>query len=428
MRNNMPALRVPKIGIPSLLSLAVLGCAVLLSISCGGRGFEAGALGAVEVPQGEDIHIRSLSSLSGVSSLGIPNLRGVALAIADYGPIKGRNVTMGAGIDSLCTEEGGRAAADTAIGDTRVVGIVGTSCSIAATGALPIISDAGLAMVAPSTTAPSLTSDLQGTAGDDYRPGYYRVSSNDLHQARAAARFAYEELGLRTIASIHDGGPYTSGLTDAFTTAFQDIGGSVTIDTTSRGDTEMAPLLTRIAENAPDGLFLPLFPGEGTQIMEQVGQVDGLGDAVLIAGAALLVSEVLALPQVENIYFLSPETSFGSNVNKATGKSNDELVAAYVEQFNEQPTSAYLAHAYDATTILLRAIEDAAVAEEDSLYIDREKLREALTGTSSFGGIIGSITCDDFGDCGTGRVNILHHTDSSVTDVAQLPVVYSFAP
>ena len=424
----MPALRVPKIGIPSLLSLVVLGCAVLLSVSCGSQGFEAGDLGAVEVPQGEDIHIRSLSSLSGVSSLGIPNLRGVALAIADYGPIKGRNVTMGAGIDSLCTEEGGRAAADTAIGDTRVVGIVGTSCSIAATGALPIISDAGLAMVAPSNTTPSLTSDLQGNPGDDYLPGYYRVSSNDLHQAGAAARFAYEELGLRTIAAIHDGGPYTSGLTDAFTTAFQDIGGSVTIDTISRGDTEMAPLLTRIAENAPDGLFLPLFPGEGTQIMEQVGQVDGLGDAVLIAGAALLVSEVLALPQAENIYFLSPETSFGSNVNKATGKSNDELVAAYVEQFNEQPTSAYLAHAYDATTILLRAIEDAAVAEEDSLYIDREKLREALTGTSSFGGIIGSITCDDFGDCGTGRVNILHHTDSSVTDVAQLPVVYSFAP
>ncbi len=56
------------------------------------------------------------------------------------------------------------------------------------------------------------------------------------------------------------------------------------------------------------------------------------------------------------------------------------------------------------------------------------KLREALTGATGFRGVIGVISCDEFGDCGTGRVHIAHHTDSSVTDVAELPVVYSFAP
>ena len=424
----MPRLPLYRICSRPLLSLAVLACTALFLASCGGQEFEEGPLGAVEVPEGENIHIRSLSSLSGVSGLGVPNLNGVALAVADYGPIKGRNVTLGGGIDSGCTEEGGRAAAVTAIGDPRVVGIVGTSCSIAATGAMPVVSDAGLVMVSPSNTAPSLTSDLQGNPGDDYHPGYYRASSNDLYQAQAAGRFAYQELGLRSLAAIDDGGPYTSGVTGAFTRAFRELGGSTTIDTISRGDTDLVPLLTRIAENQPDGLFFPLFPGDGARIMEQVGQVAGLEDTVLIGGAALLVSEILALPEAEDIYFLSPETNFGDNANEATGKSHDELVAAYVDQFNEQPTSAYLPHAYDATTILLRAIEATAVEEGDSLYIDRARLREALTGTSGFGGIVGGITCDDFGDCGTGRVNILHHTDSQVTEVAQLPVVYSFAP
>ena len=85
-------------------------------------------------------------------------------------------------------------------------------------------------------------------------------------------------------------------------------------------------------------------------------------------------------------------------------------------------------HAYDAATLLLWAIENAAVAEEDSLLIDRAKLREELTGVTGFSGIIGTISCDEFGDCGTGRVHISHHTDSSVTDPEELTVVYRFAP
>ncbi len=424
----MPIMPLLKINKRPLLGAALLACALMFWASCGDQGFESGPLGAVEVPPGEDIQIRSMSSLTGVSSLGAPNLRGVALAVADYGAIKGHEVTMGAGIDSACTREGGQAAAETAIGDARVVGVVGTSCSIAATGALPIISEAGLVMIAPSTTAPSLTSDLKGNQGADNRPGYYRASTNDLHQASAAARFAYDELGLRTIASVHDGGPYTSGLAEAFNSAFQEIGGAATIHSLSRGDLDMVPLLTGIAEGSPDGLFLPLFPAEGIQIMESAGQVAGLEDVTLMGGAALLVTEVLSLPQSEGVYFMGPEVDFGSNTNEATGKNNDELVASYEDRYNESPTSAYLAHAYDATTILLRAIEETAVAEGDILYIDRAKLRENLSGTSSFGGIIGSITCDEFGDCGTGRIVVYHHTDSSVDEVAGLPVVYRFAP
>ena len=138
--------------------------------------------------------------LTGLGDLGAPSQRGVALALADYGPIKGHDVEMGAGLDSLCTEEGGRAAADTVTGDPRVVGVIGTSCSVAATAASPILSEAGLVMISSSNTAPSLTSDLHGNADSNHHPGYYRTSSNDLHEARAVAQFAYNDLGLRRMA------------------------------------------------------------------------------------------------------------------------------------------------------------------------------------------------------------------------------------
>ena len=51
-----------------------------------------------------------------------------------------------------------------------------------------------------------------------------------------------------------------------------------------------------------------------------------------------------------------------------------------------------------------------------------------MTGTSGFSGIIDTISCDEFGDCGTGRAHISHHTDSAVTDPGELPVVYRFSP
>ena len=89
-------------------------------------------IGYVIVDPNDDIHIRSLEVLTGVGELGVPRQRAMAMAVADYGPIKEHKITMGAGIDSLCTKEGGVDAATTAINDPRVLGIIGTTCSLSA--------------------------------------------------------------------------------------------------------------------------------------------------------------------------------------------------------------------------------------------------------------------------------------------------------
>ena len=413
--------------------IAVLHCfsllaALVLAAACVPVDYESSPLGTVVVGSGEEIQIRALGTLTRAGDLGVPSQRGVALAVADYGPIKGHGVSMGAGLDSLCSAQGGAAAADTVVGDGRVVGVVGASCSVAAAAASPILSEAGLVMVAPSTTSPSLTSDLRGNAGSNYHAGYHRVASNDLYQAEAVADFVYNELGLRTMAAIHDGDPYTSGLTAAFKAAFEELGGTVAVAMVNKGDTDMIPVLTEIAAASPEGLFLPIFPEEAGPLLRQSGEVDGLAGLVRIGGGGLLVSDFLALPESEGLYFAGPTLDFGGNVNGATGRSGDELNAAYQERYGEHSTSAYLAHAYDATTILLRAIEEVAVVVGDALYIDRARLRAALGGTSGFSGIIGTISCDEFGDCGTGRVQISQHTDSTMTDIDRLPVVYRYAP
>lgn len=208
-----------------------------------------GSLGVVVVAPGEAIQIRSLQIISGENaSLGLTNERAIRMAVEDYGAIRDFEVEVGPGLDDLCSPGGGQAAAQTIVADEQVVGVIGTSCSAAATAAAPLLTEAGITMVSSSNTAASLTSDLEGNPGSEYNRGYYRTSHNDLIQGEAMARFVYEELKLKTAAAIHDGDPYTQGLVEAFANAYEDLGGEIIQRAAiSKGDTDMVPVLTSIA-------------------------------------------------------------------------------------------------------------------------------------------------------------------------------------
>lgn len=416
---------------PMVVPAAVLAVSAL-SVSCDGStgpsSFEPGPLGTVTVLRGDAIEVRSLLAMTGAPSLGEPARRGIELAVRDVATIRGRSIELGEPVDSGCSPEGGSAGARGIVADPQVVGVIGTSCSAAAVAASPVISQAGFAMVAPSTTSPLLTSDLAGNPNPAYHPGYYRVANNDLYQARALSDFAYNELGLRRIVTLHDGDPYTTALVGAFGAAFEALGGEVPVATGIRkGETDMTPVLSEFAAASPDGIFFPLFRPEGSPFAAQAKSFDGLEGVTLISGAALLVSEFLAEPQSEGIYFAGPESDYGGNVNAVTGKSAETVIAAYEAEYGQHPTTPYWALAYDATTLLLDAIGAVAVEEGGRLYVDRAALR-ARIGAVGIEGLIGTISCDAFGDCGTGSQFIYHHTDSSVTDVEQLPVVFRFAP
>ena len=205
------------------------------------------------VETGESIQIRSVNNISGdVARLGVTRQRGVELALADYGGVHGFEVSMGVGMTDGCSADGGRQAAESVASDPDVVGVIGTSCSSAATTAAPIPTGAAMVMISPSNTSPALTSDLAGTVGEHHHPIYYRTSHNDLYQGQAVARFLHEELGVTTAAALHDRDPYTQGLAEAFAAAFESLGGTVTggVDF-DREDTDLIPVLTEAASESP---------------------------------------------------------------------------------------------------------------------------------------------------------------------------------
>ena len=433
--------------------LAVLLALSLLAAACGGSDSDSdsaasgsdsestdnsgddehlgdGSLGVVTIEAGEAVQIRSLNAITGdVAFLGVPNQRGVEQAIADYGQINGFDVSMGTGLDDLCSADGGQAAAQTIVADEQVLGVIGTSCSGAATAAAPLIAEAGMVMISGSNTSPALTSDQQGTAGDNYNVGYYRTAHNDLFQGAAMAEFVFNQLGLTTAAAIHDGDPYTEGLASAFTNAFEALGGEVTGFTAiAKEDTDMVPVLTEIAAGSPQALFFPIFQPAGDFIADQASGVDGLEDTILLAADGLLVDGFLELEQTAGMHFSGPDTRFGQNANESTGVNAEEFLATYESNNGEAPSAPFWGHSYDATAMLLDAITAASWIDGDNLMVDRAGVREYLTALRSYEGIIGTINCDDFGDCGSQRITIIEHLNPEDIEASKLNVVYEYAP
>ena len=426
-------------------ALFVCSLALLLA-ACGGddpQEFDAGMLGAVEIAPGDAIQIRTLLTHSVEAEISLPMRRSAELAISDYGTIHGHAIELGDSLDSRCSPEGGKAGALEIVADLEnIVGVIGTACSAAAVEASPILSGAGLVMISPSNTSPSLTSDLAGNPNPDYYPGYYRTASNDLHQAAIAANFAYHELGLSSVATVDDGDPYTMALTTAFKHAFEKLPGPDSFELPyvthqihiAKGQTDMGHILDRITgggdpRGMADGIFFPIFTEEGIPFIQQARTFQSveanLKNTTFITGTGLLIPSFLELPESQGVYLVGPSPLDTSNVNQATGMNVVQVLANYQSMYGS-PETPYWAHAYDAMTLLLSAIESVAVDIGGTLYVDRALLRQALTDTEDFDGLLGPLSCDDFGDCGTGEISIYHHTDPSITDPADLDPVYPF--
>ena len=388
-----------------------------------------GSLGLIEVIAGRQIQIRAFYTNGGDLSLfGNSAEKAIVFAVEDYGPIKGFHVDLGEGLDDTCSSMGGVAGAQVIVAQGDVAGVIGTNCSIAAAEASPLLTKAGMVLISPGNTAPSLTSDLSGNEGINHFPGYYRTAHNDLIQGESVAHFLYGE-GVMTAAVVHDGGPYTMGLAAAFSNAFAEYGGTITgtweVD---REDEDLVPVLTEIAAGEPGALFFPLFWPTGRYLVEQAAEMPGFSQMVFATADGLLNDDFLSLPQSEGTYVSGPDSRFGDNTNETTAQSAPRLRARYEETAEGSPTGTYWGHAYDATVLLLDAIDAASYLDGVTLVIDRAGIREYLDNLSGFQGVTGVLSCDEFGDCGASRVVIHEHLDSTDIEATRQSVVYEVGP
>lgn len=388
-----------------------------------------GSLGVVEVDRGRSVQVRLVLDQSEVGASGFTSERMARMAVSHYEHIHGFDVNLGETVNDGCSPEGGRAAARSVLADPEVIGLVGTTCSAAAVTAAPLVTSAGMVMISPTNTSPVLTSDLAGSPSEHHSRGYYRTSGNDLHQGAAVARFLRRERGVTTVGVIHNGDAYTQSLAEAFVDSFTELGGEIThVAVVARNETDLVPAVAELAADSPEALFLSVSRAVGRNIVTPPAGAADLADVLLIAPDALLADSFLGLKESEGMFFSGPDVRFGDNANEITHRTADELLAEYRATYGGNPETPFWGHAYDAAVLLLEAIRSASYVDGETLVIDRAGVREFLDGVSGFAGIIGPISCDRYGDCGSQTNVIVQHLDANDIAATRANVVYEYDP
>jgi len=248
--------------------------------------------------------------------------------------------------------------------------------------------------VSPSCTAPSMTAPDTGTEI------FNRTCWNDTVQGAEAAKYVYEGLGIRKVATIHDGSPYAEQLGNVFAENFEKLGGEIVArEAVNVGDTDMRPVLTRIKLAEPEAIYWSAFVAEGAYLAVQRADV-GMED-VLFFGADGIKAQAFIEAAGE-----AAEGVYGCGVSPAgAGPMTADFLARYKEKYGEDPIAPFHGTAHDAYMVIVNAIEKVGkVDAEGNLLIGRKALRDAIRDTKEYQGLTGIITCNQYGDCGTGSV------------------------
>jgi branched-chain amino acid transport system substrate-binding protein len=351
-------------------------------------------LGVITIQSADPIHLAFWGVLAGAdASLGQDALYGAQVAVDDKGgKLLGHDIRL-TSEDGGCTPEGGATAAQKLAADKTIVALVGSSCSDETVGGIKSLTDAGMTTISPSNTRPALTA---ASRGPEYA-GYLRTAHSDAFQGKAVAEFTFNVLKFTKAATIHDGSAYAEALQQVFADEFKKLGGSiVSQEAVSKGQTDMKPVLTKVAAAAPQVIYDPVFVAEGGALWAQSRQVPGLEKTVMMGSDGMFTGDFIkaAGAAAEGNYLSSPNFS-------AFQAGYADFLVKYKAKSGKDPISAFHAHSYDATNIIFNAIEKVAVKGANGvIYIGRKALRDAIFATKDFKGITGTLSCSASGDCG----------------------------
>jgi branched-chain amino acid transport system substrate-binding protein len=327
---------------------------------------------------GGDIKIAVLAPLSGqVATFGESTRNGVLLAIDEWnakGGVLGKKIVTVVE-DSQCSADPAVNAANKVIDQDKVHYIIGEVCSSASIPVSQITEAKGILQISPTSTNDQLTINPDGTA----KKFIFRACYNDSFQGLVTGKFALDDLQAKKAFIMYDqGNDYTVGLAESFEKTFTEGGGEIVgKETYTAQDTDFSAILAKVAEAAPDVVFLgdyyPIVNLVTTQAKEK-----GL-TAPFIGGDGWDSSD-LDLAAADGGYYsnhYSPEDQ---------RPIVQEWLKKYQDKYGSVP-DALATLAYDATNILLASIEKAGVD-------DAAKVAEAMAGIQ-WEGVSGTITFNE---------------------------------
>lgn len=299
------------------------------------------------------------------------------------------------------TQERATALATEAASTSDLVAYIGTFNSGAAKIVIPVLCQAGIAMISPANTYPGLTKPGKGEAGepDVYYPGgckknYFRVVPADDLQGDAGAAWA-KQLGLTKVYILDDTEIYGKGIADVFEASAPNYGLTVLGHDQAPGKaTDYKALAAKIADAKPDLVYY------GGITQNNAGQLwKDLKEAM--PGVALMGPDGIyenafieaAGSAAEGTYL----TFGGTTADQYTGEAakwRDD----YGKKYGVDSIQVYTIYGYEAANVTLAAIETASKAGAKDAKALRAGTLDALRATKDFKGVLGTWSFDANGD------------------------------
>jgi branched-chain amino acid transport system substrate-binding protein len=284
--------------------------------------------------------------------------------------------------DDQAKPEVGVANARNIVADPDVLLVVGHFNSGVALPSSEIYKDSMLAMISPANTATEIT--------DRGYPNVNRVCGRDDIQGPVGARFAGQDLKLKSVYVVHDKTLYGQGVADAFRDEAKKLGLKILGYDGTEERANFSPLIIPMKAKNPDLVYFGGIYHQGALLLKQMREKgvkaaymgpDGLdsSEMVKIAGQQVIGSYYTTVAGPPDAY---PESaSFAKKFKQRFGKE--------VESFGM--------YGYDAAQVGLKAIEQ-AIKEIGGKKPTRAQVSAAIRKLKDFKGATGSITFDSKGD------------------------------
>ncbi len=385
--------------------LAVLGvaAAMLVIVGCGG-GAGGGGEGGGDAPTAKIVSDLPLQGANRAQTTTMNNA--IELALEERNNKAGDiNIEFEA-LDDATAQAGqwdAAKCAENAQGaaqDEEVIGWIGPFNSGCAAVEIPILNEAGLAMISPANTYIGLTKPGgESDEPDKYYPtgerNYARVIVADDKQGAAGTALMQEE-GLESVYVLDDKETYGKGLADQFQQTAEDAG----IEVLGReGIDGSAPnyrsLMNKIAAAQPDAIYFGgIIENNAAQLIkDKVGAGMSNEEVAFIGPDGIFVDELLtqAGDSAEGVWI-----TFGGLPESELSDAGQEFVDNYESTYDDaiQP---YTVYAYEAANVMLDAIEQAS-EDAGGEVPDRQAVVEQVFATEDYDGTLGTWSFDEDGD------------------------------
>jgi branched-chain amino acid transport system substrate-binding protein len=276
------------------------------------------------------------------------------------------------------------------IADPQVVANVGPEMSGSGKAMSPILSEADMATITPSSTNPDITDPkMAGQFRPKGKAVYFRTVTTDAYQGPNMANYYEEKLHVKTVFVLDDSGAYGVGLANAFENQAKKIGIEVLgHDQLDPKEADYTTALTKIKALNPDAIYYGGVAQAGIKLAKQASEtvpkmIKGGGDGV--AGGSFLKGG--GFPAIEGWY----ATNAGPHLTESPVAAN--FVKAFQEKYHGTPDD-YSITAYDAAKVILAAVETVAKSGKD---MNRANVREAIQ-SSHVETLQGTVAFDQNGD------------------------------